>query len=75
MEYNIVELDVREDLRNKMEPFHKIMDAVTSLGPEDTFVLHATIKPVPLFAVMKGKGYKHEAEQLADDHWKITFTR
>lgn len=72
---NIVELDVREDLRNKLEPFQKIMAAVNSLGPDDIFVLHATIKPVPLFTVLKAKGYTHEAEQLEKDHWIITFTK
>lgn len=74
-EGKIVELDVREDLKNKQEPFQKIMTAVKSLGPDDIFILHATFKPVPLFTVMNGKGFTNEAEEIEQDHWKITFTR
>lgn len=74
-EGKIVELDVREDLNNKQEPFEKIMTAIKTLGPDDTFILHATFKPVPLFAVLKGKGFDNESEKIDKDHWKITFTR
>ena len=28
MEQRIIELDVREDLKNKIEPFQKIMEAI-----------------------------------------------
>ncbi|WP_070119793.1 DUF2249 domain-containing protein [Bacillus marinisedimentorum] len=72
---SVVELDVREDLLNKREPFQKIMEAVGSLQPEDVFVLHATIKPVPLISLMKAKGYKAESEKIDSKHWQITFKR
>lgn len=75
MEARIVELDVREDLKNKLEPFQKIMTAITDLQENDVFVLHAPFKPVPLFAVMKAKGFIHETEELDKKHWKITFTK
>ncbi len=70
---NIVELDVRPQLKQKMEPFQIIMDAVKGLTPEDTFVLHATFKPTPLLGVMKTKGYTSKSEQLEKDHWVVTF--
>lgn len=44
-----IELDVREDLRQKREPFEKIMNAIKPLQPGDTFILHAPFKPLPLF--------------------------
>nr|WP_231575028.1 DUF2249 domain-containing protein [Bacillus sp. B-jedd] len=75
MNHRIVELDVREDLKNKMEPFQKIMDAVIGLKENDIFILHAPFKPVPLFTVMKAKGFKHEAEEIEKKHWKVTFTK
>ncbi len=75
MEARTVELDVREDLNNKLEPFQKIMDAISGLKENDVFILHATFKPVPLFAVLKAKGFTHEAEELEKKHWKITFTK
>lgn len=68
-----VELDVREQLRNKQEPFQLIMDTVKTLQKGDTFVLHATFKPTPLLGLMKVKGFTHEVEQLDKDHWVVTF--
>lgn len=72
---NIVELDVREDINNKLEPFQKIMDAVSSLQDGDVFILHAPMKPTPLFAVLKAKGFTNEVEQIEEKHWKITFSK
>jgi uncharacterized protein (DUF2249 family) len=69
----IVELDVRPHLRKKLEPFQIIMEAVKDLGPDDTFVLHATFKPTPLLGLLKTKGFANKAEQLDKDHWQVTF--
>lgn len=68
-----VELDVREQLRNKQEPFQLIMDTVKTVGKEDVFILHATFKPTPLLGLMKVKGFTSEVEQLEKDHWVVTF--
>lgn len=75
MENKIVELDVREDLKNKLEPFQKIMAAISGLESNDIFILHAPFKPVPLFGVLKAKGFEYEAEQIEKKHWKVTFTK
>lgn len=76
MEQRIIELDVREDLKNKMEPFQKIMEAIKELKEDnDVFILHAPFKPVPLFAVLKAKGFSHHEEELDKKHWKVTFTK
>lgn len=70
----IVELDVREQLRNKLEPFQLIMDTVKALGKDDIFVLHATFKPTPLLGFLKVKGYVSKSVQQEDkDHWITTF--
>lgn len=70
---HIVELDVREHLRKKLEPFQIIMDTVKKLEKDDIFVLHATFKPTPLFGVLKVKGFAGKAEQIDKDHWISTF--
>lgn len=76
MEQKLIELDVREDLKNKIEPFQKIMEAVKELkNQNDTFILHAPFKPTPLFAVLKAKGFTHEAEEIDAKHWKVTFVK
>lgn len=74
-ENKLVELDVREDLKNKIEPFQKIMEAIQELQAGDVFILHTPFEPVPLFNVLKAKGFTNEAEKLQEDHWKITFTK
>jgi hypothetical protein len=71
----IVELDVREDLQKKIEPFEKIMNAVKPLQPGDIFILHAPFKPIPLFPIMKAKGFTYETEQIEKKHWKVTFVK
>ncbi len=70
-----VELDVREFHRRGEEPFEAIMEAVNRLGPEDVLVLVNSFEPLPLYRVMAKKGFDHEAERLAPDHWRITFRR
>jgi hypothetical protein len=76
MENKIIELDVREDIKNKLEPFQKIMEAIKELkNPNDTFILHAPFKPAPLFTVLKAKGFTHEAEEIETKHWKVTFVK
>ncbi|MEF2968839.1 DUF2249 domain-containing protein [Paenibacillus sp. M1] len=69
----IVELDVRPQLRAGEEPFSIIMETFDRLQPGETFVLHAIMKPAPLIPLLEGKGYRAACEQLADDHWKVTF--
>ncbi|GLB57933.1 DUF2249 domain-containing protein [Cytobacillus sp. NCCP-133] len=75
MEKKIVELDVREDLKNKLEPFQKIMSAIADLDEEDVFILHAPFEPIPLFGVLKAKGFAHKAVEIEKKHWKVTFIK
>jgi uncharacterized protein (DUF2249 family) len=69
------ELDVREDLKNKLEPFQKIMKAVHSLEEGDTLILHAPFKPKPLITLLKAKGYTCQTEQKETAHWVTRFTK
>ncbi|GJM82564.1 MAG: DUF2249 domain-containing protein [Paenibacillus sp.] len=69
----LVELDVREQLRNKLEPFQLIMDTVKTLGKDDIFVLHATFKPTPLLGFLKMKGLVGKSTQHGKEHWITTF--
>ncbi|MCL6633696.1 MAG: DUF2249 domain-containing protein [Alicyclobacillus herbarius] len=71
----IVELDVREMLRNKQEPFQKIMGTVSELGAEDVFELHATFRPDPLIRVLRKQGYKAAVVQLEHEHYVVQFYR
>lgn len=73
LDVNIVELDVRTHLSNKLEPFQLIMDTVKGLQREDVFVLHAPFKPTPLLGILKMKGYSSTSEQVESQHWVTTF--
>ena len=55
------ELDVRPLLRNGGEPFGAIMGAVKQLEEGQRLRLYVTFKPEPLFKVMAGTGFTHEA--------------
>jgi len=77
-EAKVVELDVRDDLKQKKEPFQKIMQAVKTLQEGDQLILHAIFKPTPLLTLLKAKGFTHEVQQLAprslDGHFYETET-
>ena len=68
-----VELDVREDIRARREPFARIMAAVDALDAEATLVLRAPFEPMPLYAVLGARGFEHWTERLADDDWRVWF--
>ena len=72
-EAKVVELDVRPQLRKKLEPFQLIMDTVKTLDKDEVFLLHATFKPTPLLGLLKMKGLIGKAEQISKEHWITTF--
>jgi uncharacterized protein (DUF2249 family) len=72
---NYIELDVREDLRLKKEPFDKIMGAVRGLKDGQAFILHAPFNPVPLHKVLGRKGFIYDAQKMDKKHWKVIYTK
>lgn len=72
---NVVELDVRDDLRSGREPFSRIMSAVAALRDEDVLHLRAIFEPVPLFTALAKRGFAHESEAHAPDDWSVWFWR
>lgn len=69
------ELDVREDLEQKNDPFEKIMGAVKGLQDGQGLILHAIFNPAPLHKVMERKGFDNKVEQIDDKHWKVTYSK
>jgi uncharacterized protein (DUF2249 family) len=70
-----VELDVRDDLRQRREPFARIMAAVDALAPDAVLHLRATFEPVPLLRVLARRGFAHHAVSHAADDWSVWFRR
>jgi len=75
METKVIELDVREDIKNKRDPFQTIMLTISPFQEGDTFILHAPFQPVPLYGVLTSKGFGYETEEINETHFKITFTK
>lgn len=71
----ILDLDVRDDLRNGLEPFDKIMDAQMAVSAGGVLRLRATFEPVPLYTVLGRNGFEHWTEKLADDDWCVWFLK
>ncbi len=69
----LVELDVREDLRNGREPFSLIMAARQRVPEGGALAVRAIFEPVPLYQVMGKQGFEHYTEQLGDEDWRVWF--
>jgi TusA-related sulfurtransferase len=69
----IVECDVREDLRSGREPINRIMAAARTVSAGQALRLRAIFEPVPLYPVLARKGFAHFTERLADDDWCVWF--
>lgn len=68
-------MDVRPYFARRQEPFRDIMANVARLQPGQPFVLIVGFEPVPLYWVMKRKGFEHRAERDPDGAWRVTFWR
>lgn len=75
MREEIIELDVREDLRRGREPFSKIMMTVGRLKANESLRLLAPFEPTPLFAVLAQQGFSHVSKALDSGDFEILFTR
>lgn len=68
-------VDARPVIASGGEPFQMIMDAVDSLGPIEPLVVLAPFEPVPLEGVLGAQGFVHQAVELANGDWRVTFVR
>lgn len=68
-----VRLDVRPVLASGGEPFEQIMSAAGRLPPGGTLELTAPFEPVPLYPVMRRRGFTGRAEVRGPAEWVVTF--
>ena len=71
----VVDVDVRDDLRNGREPLARIMAAVSALGSGEVLRVRAIFEPVPLFTLLAKRGFLHESVEHAPDDWSVWFWR
>jgi len=75
MSRNCVKLDVRPILKSGKDPFPNIMQALQKLKEDEDIEIIAPFEPVPLFRVMKNKGFDHEIESFEGKDFRIRFIR
>jgi uncharacterized protein (DUF2249 family) len=66
-------IDVREELRAGGEPLARILQAVKTLEPGQALRLLATFEPLPLYAVLRRKGFDHAATRRSEGDWEVLF--
>jgi len=66
-------LDVRSVLASGGEPFELIMTTAGRLPLGGTLELTAPFEPVPLYAVMRRRGFARTTEARGADEWVVTF--
>lgn len=66
-------VDARPTLAEGGEPFGEIMAAAGEIGDGEVLVVYAPFEPVPLEGVLGEQGFTHDAEQLDDANWRVTF--
>jgi len=68
-----VRLDVRPLLADGIEPFSTIMEVVATVPPGGVLELTVPFEPVPLYAVLAGRGFTHTTERLPSGEFVVTF--
>ncbi len=71
----VTSLDVRPLLAEGTEPFEVIMAAVESLPPGGVLELTAPFEPVPLYAVLRARGFEHVVVQSSGSMHVVRFFR
>lgn len=71
LDRRIVEVDVRDELRAKREPFAKIMAAVRTLDDGAMLRVRAIFEPAPLVSVLGVRGFACETEQHDVEDWSL----
>ncbi|MCZ6671663.1 MAG: DUF2249 domain-containing protein [Verrucomicrobia bacterium] len=68
-----LKVDVRPLCEAGKAPLSTILAAVDRLKPGQKLMLIAPFKPIPLFALLRSRGFKHESKLLDEGGWQLTF--
>ena len=67
--------DVRDRLRNGIEPFPEIFQRVKALPPEEGLIVVAPFLPSPLIEKLGSEGFASKVERGAGGDWIVYFWR
>ncbi len=71
-EGKIIELDVRPIIASGEDPFKQIMGKAKNLKEDETLLIINTFEPVPLYSVLRKKGFGHKTIN-ENGVWNIYF--
>lgn len=71
----VVDLDVRPLLERGEEPFGTILAAAARIAPGEALRLHVSFEPVPLYDVLRKRGFAASGCQISPSEWEITFVK
>jgi uncharacterized protein (DUF2249 family) len=72
---NFKRLDVREMLRQGIEPCSPIFARIGALKPDEGLILTAPFLPSPLIEKLGGEGFSSKVERGAGADWLVYFWR
>ena len=75
MSEKVVTIDVRDEIRQGRQPCSQILQAAAGLKDGEALLLIAPFEPVPLFSLLAGKGFSHQAKPLSSGDWEVLFSR
>jgi uncharacterized protein (DUF2249 family) len=67
--------DARPVLAAGEEPFAALLEAAAMVSGDEVLVVYAPFEPVPLEAVLGEQGFRHVADQIDEETWRVTFLR
>jgi hypothetical protein len=67
--------DVRDLLRNGIEPFPEILQRVTALTADEGLIVVAPFLPSPLIERLGGEGFASKVERGSGSDWLVYFWR
>ena len=67
--------DVRELLRQGIEPFPEIFQRVNALKPDEGLIVVAPFLPSPLVEKLGSEGFASKVERGAGSDWLVYFWR
>jgi len=68
-------VDARPIIAAGGEPFAAIMQAAAAVRDDEILVVYAPFEPVPLEGTLREQGFRHVADQIDDNTWRVTFLR
>ncbi|HEU5396301.1 MAG TPA: DUF2249 domain-containing protein [Verrucomicrobiae bacterium] len=72
---NFKRFDVRDLIRNGIEPFPEVRKRVDALKPDEGLIVVAPFLPSPLIELLTAEGFQSKVERGTGSAWIVYFWR